>query len=121
MIGGFETFNDDGTTRLSVTDYFARSVGVLPVVLPSGYANRFISGSVYSATLLEGEPFAYFVPDGADKTPIGGGHNYCFITPVITFNNGTMTWSYTRTASTDFVQKNFRDGPQDGVIYYGVM
>ena len=118
MTAGLETYNEDGSVRNSVTDRFGRMLGSTTIDMPAGYLNRFQSGSISDERLLTGTPFAFFTPFNSPKP--GGRHDYCFGSPRIEFSGGTMTWSYVRTAATDFANREFGDGPQDGTIHYGV-
>lgn len=118
MPAGLETYNADGSIRTSVTDHFGRMLGSTTIDMPAGYLNRFQSGSISDDRLLTGTPFAFFTPFNSPKG--GGSHAYCFVSPQIEFMGGTMTWRYVRTAATDFAYNEFGDGPQDGVLYYGV-
>lgn len=118
MPAGLETYNSDGSIRTSVTDHFGRMLGSTTIDMPAGYLNRFQSGSISDDRLLTGTPFAFFTPFNSPKG--GGSHAYCFVSPQIEFMGGTMTWRYVRTAATDFAYNEFGDGPQDGVLYYGV-
>lgn len=118
MPAGLETYNDDGSIGTSVTDHFGRMLGSTTIDMPAGYLNRFQSGSISDERLLTGTPFAFFTPFNSPKG--GGSHAYCFVSPQIEFSGGTMTWRYVRTAATDFAYNEFGDGPQDGVLYYGV-
>ena len=118
MTAGLETYNEDGSVRNSVTDRFGRMLGSTTIDMPAGYLNRFQSGSISDDRLLTGTPFAFFTPFNSAKP--GGRHDYFFVSPRIEFSGGTMTWSYVRTAATDFANREFGDGPQDGTIHYGV-
>lgn len=119
---GLEVFKEDSTKLISLTEYYGKIVGSLDIVLPSGWANRFQTGTIINAAFAEGEPFSFFVPWSEQPSggAVGGGTSYCYICPIVTFSGATLTWKYVRDTSTEFAWNVFQDGPANGRLFYGV-
>lgn len=120
-IAGVEVYTATGDMRAGVSDYFCGIIGSIEIVLPSGWANRFISGTQSDPRLLQGEGFSYFIPGPPTLQSVGGAQSYCVITPRVTFANGVMTWQYVRDANANWAYSAFGDGPANGTLFFGVL
>jgi len=88
---GLEIYDTNGNALWSSSDRLARFLGQI--------ITNAQNGSFYLAEFSQGTPFAIFVPIQAGD----------FISPIISFDNNTISWSYVDQSMI-----------KNGIIFYGV-
>jgi hypothetical protein len=78
---GLQAWDQNGNLIVNITDRLARFVGAVRL---GGAA-----GSIYDATLLQGDAFYSFQQDF-----IWGYINNDISRPIFSYSNGTISWSY---------------------------
>lgn len=98
MTTGFQASDSNGNVRFQVTDYLARSLGIIAVSSAS------TGGSASDPNLALGTPWAIFFPSGRGSNSVR-----C----IVTVSSNTVSWTFGGNYA------NTGQNP-DGFIVYGV-
>lgn len=112
FVAGAQVFDVDGRLSVDILARYGRFLGSIEINLPSGYLNRFQSGTVNIPGLSDGDGFYYYMARNFGACPFP---------PEVTFNGTQLGWRFVRTQETDAANEYMNFQPSDGTLYYGVI